>query len=137
MEVKMRKISFRAWDKIDEMLYGVEKGITFDDGSRYEFTDFLHPEHDDCHEWILMQFTGLKDKNREEIYRGDILEVDGLIGSVVFKDSNWRIKIISIDKKKWSILGKGAESVSFKDLKIEDWKIIGNIYENKDLIKGM
>lgn len=74
---------------------------------------------------ILMQYTGLKDKNGKEIYEGDILSTGNLesghrIVEVYFKDGCFYTKDESF--KKWRVAG---------------WRtteIIGNIYENPELL---
>ena len=53
----MREIKFRAWDKDLLKMYSKWTVIPDDDRSH-----------------ILMQYTGLKDKNGVEIYEGDILK---------------------------------------------------------------
>ncbi len=72
----MNPIKFMAWDNVDKcMFHEVQNGIDFDDGSRYEFSDFFN--RDDYHKWELFQFTGLQDKNGEEVYDGHVLRYKG------------------------------------------------------------
>jgi len=78
---------------------------------------------------IIMQYTGLKDKNGKEIYEGDIVkyqydEGDGF---------RWNTEIITwMDNLTgWFPIVVGYHSgFSMKDL-----EIIGNIYENPELLK--
>ncbi len=101
----MREIRFRAWDKdIGVMDYSRFRRFSIDDMVK----DGL----------ILMQFTGLLDKNGKEIYEGDILETSG-----------------GIHKVEWDSVGGFYPFVDVSCL-IEDGivEIIGNIYENPELL---
>lgn len=71
----------------------------------------------------MNQFTGLKDKNGKEIYEGDIIRVNGRNMEVFFKDGYF---------------GWGQEhdgKYSFDPFDGEEVEVIGNIYENPELIK--
>lgn len=110
----MREIKFRAWDKnAKKMYYGKEE--FFDDmiGFRFEHWD-INTNRKDI---ILMQYTGIKDKKGKEIYEGDIVKSDYRRGCNVVE---WRKK-----EAQFSIGGYG-----------NSWTIIGNIYENLELIRG-
>ena len=73
------------------------------------------------------QFTGLKDSKGCEIYDDDIVSCDDDSGVVVWTD-NLTYEIVSID----------GEDEIICDLALYlsgTWEIIGNIYDNKELLK--
>lgn len=73
----------------------------------------------------LGQFTGLYDKNGEEIYEGDILK--GVFYGYLFERDN---KIFTV---KWNEKDAGFLANYFEPSKCE---IIGNIFDNPELLKG-
>lgn len=90
---------------------------------------------------ILMQFTGLKDKNGKEIYEGDIIHyqrgyVDDSM-SDYYQGRNYEIKFergqfFPWNEKHRTQLGFAGNNKS--DLIMPYYTIIGNIYENPNLL---
>ena len=76
---------------------------------------------------ILMQFTGLTDKNGKEIYEGDIVDVDDYSNGAYFGINQPR-KRITIQYQDLSV------GIGFHILHKNNAEIIGNIYENPELL---
>jgi uncharacterized phage protein (TIGR01671 family) len=113
----MREIKFRFWD-LQKKIW--RNPMDFDLQSNGEIGFFNH-------RIVIQQYTGLKDKNGKEIYEGDIVECDKkkdkIIGVVAFYED------------------LGSFKVSYSDIfsrfisNIEDVEVIGNIFENKELLE--
>ena len=115
----MRVLKFRAWDKIDGLMYyNIQDGIQFSDKSVYEFRQFLNKGKEDYHEWGIMQFTGLKDKRGREIYEGDTVYATR-------RGEEFETKFAII---RWSDYLK-CMVVYSKDTDIDDCLPIGRFYE--------
>ena len=67
------------------------------------------------------QFTGLHDKNGKEIYEGDIVMFWGGIGKVIYFDAYASFKIQYTEN-------------DMADLNLNSHEILGNIYENPELL---
>lgn len=139
----MREIKFRAYIKASGTIHDVT-GLHYMGGSISEIQIFCNSVFMWYHilDVDLMQYTGLKDKNGEEIYEGDILECsdmeylnqDDFTGTVAIEDCEFHLK----DEKGKSIELWDDGSFDHFGLSLlqtnECCKIIGNIYENPELI---
>lgn len=120
----MREIKFRAWDGkemwgCDDDMIGSEICITFTGRTAHTTRDGLEYTDYDLMEWI-----GLKDKNGKEIYEGDILKWT----HPSFAENKVEYKILIVRDIRNSLL--------IEQDCAHGWiEIIGNVYENKELIK--
>lgn len=119
---------FRAWDEDSQKMNGnVEIYIAKDK------TIEVHPKDDKT---IVMQSTGLKDKNGREIYEGNIIRFfdcdgDGYTVPVVW-DNDYAC--FSVDWGSNTLTSFDYLEEFYTDLK--DIEVIGNKYENPELLKG-
>jgi uncharacterized phage protein (TIGR01671 family) len=136
-----RQIKFRVWDKakrvfIPDGVYGIIAtdfgafGVMLKDWGDYRQGEYFYENSQ-----TLMQFTGLKDKNGEEIYEGDVLQHPRFYetpemsynpmetGVIIYKDGAFRFA--------------DGEGLLFEEMEgyDGDMEIIGNIYEKPELIK--
>jgi len=129
----MRTIKFRAWDKKEKEMVDINSLEIYDDLDKdgfYSMGEVLNNE-----DWEVMQFTGLKDKNGKEIYEGDILDIGW-----VDQYFEVRFDLISFESGYETfgvgLFGKSGEQEEYYDLNFSgESKIVGNIYENAELLK--
>lgn len=131
----MREIKFRAWDKeFAEMnrVTSINFIDEFNKNKGYEGVVYLEGYIDaiPLSEIELMQYTGLKDKNGKEIFEGDIL--------LYLRKSK---RIVSYKNGAFIRYYENYNEYLLYDSFIEDgyltdYEVIGNIYENPELLEG-
>ncbi len=119
----MKEIKFRAWAHASKVMFKPDSN----DG-----WDFLDGHVYDLPNTTLMQYTGLKDKNGKEIYEGDILSHPGTM------EMNAGICCVEYDADFAKYVGKrGDLSMRCNMAWLGEYgEVIGNIYENPELVGG-
>ena len=130
----MREIKFRDWNRFKQemskvlnigWLDGIYMNISLDtEAGQIDYND--SPDNMECENIELMQYTGLKDKNGQEIFEGDIVYVE-------CEDEN-AVVIWDEESAKFIIQFYGWYS-DFDCYYGKDLEVIGNIHDNKDLLK--
>lgn len=129
---KLRPIRFRGFNKKRGIwLYGnyiLNRGAHFI--APQEFADGKTWEDYEVEEESIGQFTGLHDKNGKEIYEGDVIQSESgeFVYQVVFNET--RFASFGLKRKQDVFLHYFGEA-----LEAEDCKVIGNEFENKELLR--
>lgn len=127
-----REIKFRAWLVEDSKMYNWNPRFFSDMSPVTSWSE----EFPDGRDVILMQFTGLYDKNGREIYEYDIIfQWTGNNLSPRRGKGKYEKGIVEVVKEYvnggcWEPIGSGL----IAGHKRPNWEVIGNIYESPDLI---
>ena len=127
----MREILFRGKDpESGEWHYGYY--IKRNDGDRGALIleDYYLESYEIVKPETIGQYTGLTDKNGAKIFDGDILEGD--LEDRLDPGAKWRSIVV------WGTFGwmcKGRQTLPMDEFDILEGEVIGNIYDNPELVK--
>jgi len=134
---KQREIKFRAWDKINGLVYQRDfNSLHISDSNHWSIAD----RRDnlvlaDSRNSILEQFTGLKDKNGKEIFEGDVFRYQDCetqpiaerdIGTIGYNKAHFTYKLLRWDDD---------DDIVLSHICMKFLEIIGSIHENPELLK--
>lgn len=125
-----REIKFRVWDKSSKVmkLWG---------NLLHRYNTLTCLSHDS---FKTMQYTGLKDKNEKEIYEGDIVVIatysheEPLMDTTCIVEYNevyGIVEFVELDET-----GERYSMIDIRDSFHYELEVIGNIYENPELLEG-
>lgn len=135
---QMREIKFRAWVILENKMYmNVQRA--YDTLGKIDPEDIWRSFDDVVKESesgkiVLMQYTGLKDKNGKEIYEGDLVN-----------NHDNEIRVVEYSNGAYWLVGRSKDGQVIVDMfepfilsgeviSAESMEVIGNIYENPQLL---
>ena len=104
------------------------QSIDFDDNSTF-FNGYK------VHKKSVGQFTGLHDKNGKEIYLGDIVTYKRSVGNWTGRTMTTTHKIIFTEEINAFVMECGSSYIKLRKHWGYEYEVIGNIFENPELIK--
>ena len=127
----MREIKFRAYHKERKEMFEVAN-IDFEERKATLTNRIIRLSNLDFEKFELMQYTNLKDKNGKEIYEGDIVKILKLEGYGEYCDQVECTGKIECYISEFRIQ---PLNLRLSDESIIEIEVVGNIYENKNLLE--
>lgn len=126
----MRALEFRAWWKDTKRFLDGDEWYMTCSGAKY-LHDAVMPYKDD--NFIIEQYTGLKDKNGQKIFEGDIVRYGRHLRGIVPPES--RTEIVSWrsgEEEYYPCCTTSGFSLPYSE---DGYEVIGNVHENPELLE--
>ena len=123
----MKNLKMKAWNPAEKKMSAPftlgnccqECGYIRADNGNFQFEDSTYNPS------IYLLYTGLKDKNNKEIYEGDIVNIGNYFAKVYWEFGGFAL----MTKDSIRLLLEPTAD------KLKMYKVVGNIYENPELLK--
>lgn len=121
---------FRAWTEEGKVMY--YDVYPFKNDTLLLSYDEIAFDEVPASDFILMQYTGLRDKNGREIYDGDVVRYEccfeSYVEEVIYDDKHCNFGTIDKDEKTFSF------DALISDFDVDCFEVVGNKYENLELL---
>lgn len=125
---------FRAWDTTNKEMFKDTFAITksgqvvvVEQESVASSPDYVFVDH-----LVIMQSTGLKDKNGKEIFEGDVVRQ---VRTQPTTENETITGVVTMIEGTWLIMNDCEQLASKLWSETDENEIIGNIYENPELLE--
>jgi uncharacterized phage protein (TIGR01671 family) len=120
----MREIKFRIWNVDTNCWTALESNIKDITWHRFDGIN--------VNSLIFQQFTGLKDRNGQDIYEGDLINFSWQVGHKEFHD-NKNQEVFYSNECASFVFGK--DMIAMLDRVVYDTlEVVGNVFENPELL---
>ncbi|GJM80171.1 hypothetical protein HMSSN139_26670 [Paenibacillus sp. HMSSN-139] len=121
-ELTLRELEFRVWHEEEKVMHFISKGSYFGGTGFYD-------QYVGCENGVWMQCSGIKDSGGKMAYEKDIWEFHGVYYTVEWDDEEGMFYLKHPD-------AGASEDDHMSLFYLNHGKIIGNVYENPELVKG-
>ena len=125
---------YRAWDTTNKEMFKDTFSIT-ESGQVVvvEQEDVMcPPDYAFVDNLVIMQSTGIKDKNGKEVFEGDVVRQ---VRTQPTTENEVIIGVVTMLEGAWLIMNDCEQLASDLWSETDENEIIGNIYENKDILE--